>query len=29
LKALTAAIKVALKADGPTFIEMTPAMVNG
>ena len=29
LKALTAAIKAALKADGPTFIEMTPAMVHG
>jgi 5-guanidino-2-oxopentanoate decarboxylase len=29
LKALTVAIKAALKADGPTFIEMTPAMVNG
>ena len=29
LKALTAAIKAALNADGPTFIEMTPAMVNG
>ncbi len=29
LKALAAAIKVALAADGPTLIEMTPAMVNG
>ena len=29
LKALAAAIKTALNADGPTFIEMTPAMVNG
>jgi 5-guanidino-2-oxopentanoate decarboxylase len=29
LKALAAAIKAALNADGPTFIEMTPAMVNG
>jgi len=29
LKALAVAIKAALKADGPTFIEMTPAMVNG
>jgi 5-guanidino-2-oxopentanoate decarboxylase len=29
LKALASAIKVALKADGPTLIEMTPAMVNG
>jgi thiamine pyrophosphate-dependent acetolactate synthase large subunit-like protein len=29
LKALSAAIKAALVADGPTFIEMTPAMVHG
>ncbi|MGB8312881.1 MAG: 5-guanidino-2-oxopentanoate decarboxylase [Aestuariivirga sp.] len=29
LKALSIAIKAALAADGPTFIEMTPAMVNG
>jgi len=29
LKALAIAIKTALKADGPTLIEMTPAMVNG
>jgi 5-guanidino-2-oxopentanoate decarboxylase len=29
LKALTVAIKAALAADGPTFIEMTPAMVHG
>jgi 5-guanidino-2-oxopentanoate decarboxylase len=29
LKALASAIKTALKADGPTLIEMTPAMVNG
>jgi 5-guanidino-2-oxopentanoate decarboxylase len=29
LKALAVAIKTALKADGPTLIEMTPAMVNG
>ena len=29
LKALAAAIKSALKADGPTLIEMTPRMVNG
>ncbi len=29
LKALASAIKTALSADGPTFIEMTPAMVNG
>jgi hypothetical protein len=29
LKALSIAIKAALNADGPTFIEMTPAMVNG
>ena len=29
LKALAAAIKTALSADGPTFIEMTPAMVIG
>ena len=29
LKALAIAIKSALKADGPTLIEMTPAMVNG
>jgi hypothetical protein len=26
---LSSAIKTALSADGPTFIEMTPAMVNG
>jgi len=29
LKALAAAIKAALKADGPTLIEMTPRMVDG
>jgi thiamine pyrophosphate-dependent acetolactate synthase large subunit-like protein len=29
LKALAAAIKAALKADGPTLIEMTPHMVEG
>jgi thiamine pyrophosphate-dependent acetolactate synthase large subunit-like protein len=29
LKALAAAIKAALAADGPTVIEMTPRMVNG
>ena len=29
LKALAIAIKAALAADGPTFIEMTPAMVHG
>jgi 5-guanidino-2-oxopentanoate decarboxylase len=29
LKALSVAIAAALKADGPTLIEMTPAMVNG
>ena len=29
LKALAAAIKTALSADGPTLIEMTPRMVNG
>ena len=29
LKALAVAIKAALKADGPTLIEMTPAMANG
>ncbi|MGH6907875.1 MAG: 5-guanidino-2-oxopentanoate decarboxylase [Aestuariivirga sp.] len=29
LKALAAAIKAALAADGPTLIEMTPRMVNG
>jgi 5-guanidino-2-oxopentanoate decarboxylase len=29
LKALAITIKAALKADGPTLIEMTPAMVNG
>jgi 5-guanidino-2-oxopentanoate decarboxylase len=29
LKALADAIRVALKADGPTVIEMTPRMVNG
>ena len=29
LKALASAIKAALKAEGPTVIEMTPAMVNG
>jgi acetolactate synthase-1/2/3 large subunit/5-guanidino-2-oxopentanoate decarboxylase len=29
LKALAEAIKAALKADGPTLIEMTPRMVNG
>ena len=29
LKALSLAIAAALKADGPTLIEMTPAMVNG
>ncbi len=29
LKALAIAIKAALKAEGPTLIEMTPAMVNG
>jgi 5-guanidino-2-oxopentanoate decarboxylase len=29
LKALAAAIKTALKADGPTLIEMTPRMVHG
>jgi thiamine pyrophosphate-dependent acetolactate synthase large subunit-like protein len=29
LKALAAAIKAALKADGPTLIEMTPRMVHG
>ena len=29
LKALAAAIKTALAADGPTLIEMTPRMVNG
>ena len=29
LKALSIAIKAALKADGPTLIEMTPRMVNG
>ena len=29
LKALAIAIQAALKADGPTVIEMTPAMVNG
>jgi 5-guanidino-2-oxopentanoate decarboxylase len=29
LKALALAIKAALAADGPTLIEMTPAMVNG
>ncbi len=29
LKALATVIKAALVADGPTFIEMTPAMVNG
>ena len=29
LKALAAAIRQALKADGPTLIEMTPRMVHG
>ena len=29
LKALAAAIKAALKAEGPTLIEMTPRMVHG
>jgi thiamine pyrophosphate-dependent acetolactate synthase large subunit-like protein len=29
LKALGLAIAAALKAEGPTLIEMTPAMVNG
>jgi 5-guanidino-2-oxopentanoate decarboxylase len=29
LKELEIAIKAALKADGPTLIEMTPRMVNG
>jgi acetolactate synthase-1/2/3 large subunit/5-guanidino-2-oxopentanoate decarboxylase len=29
LKALAASIKAALAADGPTLIEMTPAMVHG
>ncbi|MBP9175462.1 MAG: hypothetical protein KBF54_13000, partial [Rhizobiales bacterium] len=29
LRALASAIKAALKAEGPTLIEMTPAMVNG
>ena len=29
LKALAAAIRKALKAEGPTLIEMTPRMVNG
>jgi 5-guanidino-2-oxopentanoate decarboxylase len=29
LKALGAAITAALKADGPTLIEMTPRMVHG
>ncbi|MBC8036115.1 MAG: acetolactate synthase isozyme1 large subunit, partial [Rhizobiales bacterium] len=29
LKALTASIKKALAAEGPTLIEMTPRMVNG
>ena len=28
LKALTVAIKAALKADGPTLIEMTPRMIS-
>ncbi len=29
LRALEQAIKAALKAEGPTLIEMTPRMVNG
>ena len=29
LKSLSVAIKAALKADGPTLVEMTPRMVHG